>query len=940
MINPAMRQKSFIPFEVFRENPVTDSMAIDVDRAKRLVLVDGHGLAFRAFFALPPSMATSAGEMTNATYGFTVMLLDVLREHQPDYVLVTFDVGRTFRHEMAKDYKAHRAPMPDDLRPQIDRMKEVLHALNVPIYEAPGFEADDVIGTLSKQAAEQDIDAYVITGDSDLLQLVGDHVYVVMPGGRNFGDYRIYDPDSVRERYGFGPERVIDYKALVGDKSDNIPGVAGIGDKSAKDLIAQFSSIEEMFERLDTVAQTRTRNALSNGRDDAFHSRELATVVRDVPVELDLEGCRVSDFDRSDAIGIFQTLEFRTLLNKLPDNDGDLAEDQQVVDAGPTAEPVIINSHDGLMKLSEEIRLADVVAVDVETDSLNPLRTELIGIGIATASDKTYYVTLGHEGTENASPEEALELLGPALSEHPKLIAHNGKFDFAVLESHGYSQLTLSFDTMLAAYLLGETARGLKDLAFNRFGWQMTPITDLIGRGRNQITMAQVPVADAAPYCCADVEATIRLEPLLRKELEDREQIGLLDDIELPLTQVLVDMERCGIAVDVQLLEEMSEQLESQIDEITSEIYASVGHEFNVNSPAQLSSILFEEIGLPPGRKTKTGYSVNQEVLEGLQGAHDVVDLVLEYRSLSKLKSTYVDSLPKEVDPEDGRIHTTYNQTIAATGRLSSTNPNLQNIPARTALGRQVRKAFVTGSSQGRNLFDEEAVLFGADYSQQELRLLAHYSGDPALIEAFNQGLDIHSATAAEVFEVPLEEVTPEQRSTAKVVNFGIMYGMSAFGLSRDTGMERGEAQEFIDRYYERFKGVEAFIEETIKEVERKGYASTLFGRRRYLPDITGRGPSRNAAERAAINMPIQGTAADIMKLAMLAIATKLDADQFQSRMLLQVHDELIFEAPVSEVSDLQALVSKEMSGVVELEVPMDVEPKIGLNWDEMKAMT
>lgn len=863
------------------------------------------------------------------------MLLDVLEAHKPDFVLVSFDVGLTFRHEQFDDYKAHRRPMPEELKHQVERMKEVLDALNIPIYVADGFEADDVIGTLSRQAAEKDIEAYIVTGDSDMLQLVDDHVHVVLPGAQRFGEYRIFDRDAVVDRFGFGPERVIDYKALVGDKSDNIPGVPGIGDKTAKQLIEQFETLEAMFENVDSIEPTRARNAIANNRAAADQSRELVTIVRDVPIDLDLDRCTVHDYDRGAAVGIFQELEFRTLLAKLPGDSAEVAAVAGTVSA-PLSGGESVVTEQGLTKLAERIAAAPMVAVDVETDGLNQQRCNLVGIAIAPAEDAGYYIPLCHRDSELADPAAVDRIIRPAIEAHEYVIAHNAKFDLAVLQRNGYDNLRFAQDTMLAAYVLGENSLGLKELAFNRLGLQMTPITDLIGTGRNQITMDEVPANEATPYASADVEATMRLEPLLMANVRERDQEKLLNTIEIPLIPVLARMERVGIALDAEMLEELSVQLEAQIGEIQSDIYSAVGHEFNINSPKQLGDILFEEIGLPPGRKTKTGYSVAQPVLEGLSGAHDVVDLVLEYRQLTKLKSTYVDSLPLQVNPDTGRIHTNYNQTIAATGRLSSTDPNLQNIPVRTDLGRQVRRAFIAENREGRKLFDEPSVLFGADYSQMELRLMAHYSQDEALVEAFKQGRDIHAATAAEVFGVPLDEVTENQRSTAKVVNFGIMYGMQAWGLARDTGMSQGDARDFIARYKERFAGVDSFIAETINTTERDGYAATLYGRRRYLPDILASGPARQAAERAAINLPIQGSAADIMKLAMLDVDRKLRERGLRSLMLLQVHDELIFEAPESELDELQELVVGSMMDVVDLSVPLEVEPKAGPNWEEM----
>lgn len=910
----------------------------DSSTRQRLVLVDGYGLAFRAFFALPPSLATAAGEITNATFGFTSMLLDVLRAHNPEYMLVTFDVGRTFRHDSYEDYKAHRAPMPDEMRHQMGRIRQVLDVLNVPVYEAEGFEADDVIGTLSKQAAEQGYEAFVVTGDSDLLQLVDDHVWIVMPGATRFGEYRLFDRQAVHDRYGFGPERVAEYKALVGDKSDNIPGVAGIGDKTAKALIDQFGSLTELYDNLETITPPRARNALEKGKDSAWKSLDLTTIVRDVPVDLDIESCTVHDYDRDATFELFRELEFRNLTNKLPDSSREVEADENDT-RGQMAEWKVVSTDQELRDLTAEIAGSSHVAVDVETDGTHPVMCNLVGIAIATDPLKAYYVPLTHENGPNADSDLARKLLAPVLREHKGIVAHHGKFDLAVLVRHGYEGITIEFDTMLAAYILGETAYGLKDLAFQRLGWEMTPITDLIGKGKAQITMDRVPVESAAEYAAADVESTLRLAPPYREELKARDQEMLFNDIEMPLIDILIRMEGTGIALDTDLLKGLSKQLESQIGELRSDIYSAVGHEFNINSPSQLANVLFEEIGLPAGRKTKTGYSVSQDVLDGLRGAHDVVDAVLEYRSLTKLKSTYVDSLPNQVNPATGRIHTTYNQTIAATGRLSSVDPNLQNIPVRTAIGRHVRKAFIADNRPGYRPFNEDVVFVGADYSQMELRLMAHYSQDEALVQAFKDGQDIHATTAAEVFGVPLDEVTPNLRSTAKAVNFGIMYGMQAFGLSRDTGMSRADAQEFINRYMERFSGVRGYLDTTIEQAVRDGYVSTLYGRRRYLPDIATKGPSRMGAERAAINMPLQGTAADIMKLAMIHVDRELQAAGLKSRMLLQVHDELIFEAPVSEVEPLAELVDRVMMGAAELSVPLEVEVSTGPNWDDMEAL-
>jgi DNA polymerase-1 len=780
------------------------------------------------------------------------------------------------------------------------------------------------------------MEAYIVTGDSDLLQLVDDHITAVLPGAQRFGEYRLYDRDAVVERYGFGPERLADYKALVGDKSDNIPGVPGIGEKTAKALIEQYASLEEIIAHVDEITPPRARNSIAANTELAFQCRELATIVRDVPVDLEVERCAVGDFDRGAVLDLFRMLGFRSLMNKLPDSTRGATAATQPEPTGQIATPQAIRERGDLEALADEIRKADEVSVDVETDGVNPIVAELVGIAIATAEDRAWYIPTKSESEPVADLSDVDATIIPALRDHPNIVTHHGKFDLMVFLQAGLAGFRINYDTMLAAYLLQEPGLGLKDLAFRHLGWEMTNITELIGTGRGQKTMDQVPIADVTPYAGADVESTMRLRPVLQAEIEARGQTNLLCDIEIPLVPVLIDMERAGIAIDSKLLHDLSAEMTKQLDDLEARIYELVGHEFNIGSTKQLGVVLFEELGMPTGRKTKTGYSVGQEVLEGLRGAHPVVDAILEHRTLKKLKSTYVDALPAQVNPKTGRVHTTYNQTIASTGRLSSTDPNLQNIPIRTAVGRKVRRAFIADNRSEFQLFDEQSILFSADYSQMELRIMAHFSQDPELVNAFKHGIDVHAATAAAVFGVPIEEVTSEMRSTAKTVNFGIMYGMQAYGLSRDTGMSRQESTRFIEQYMARFSGVRKYLDQTLQDAVRQGYVSSLYGRRRYVPDITAGGPRRMAAERAAINMPLQGTASDIMKIAMIEVQARLEKSKLRSKMLLQVHDELLFEAPVSELEDLRALVVETMEGVGDLSVPLRVEASRGENWDDM----
>jgi DNA polymerase I len=905
---------------------------------KRIMLVDGHGLAYRAYHAMPESMATSDGEPTNAVYGFTSMLLDALKEHSPDYLVVSFDVGKTFRHEAFEEYKAHRAPMPDDLRDQIDRIYQVLEAMNIPVYTKDGFEADDVIGTIARIAGEHCAEVLIVTGDSDLLQLADEKAKILLPGRRRFGEFRLYDRRAVEERYGFPPERIPDFKALVGDTSDNIPGVPGVGEKTATKLIQDYADLETLRQHVHETKPPRARKSLEENFELAIQGRELATIVRDVEIELDFDRCVVKDYDRDRVVEIFRELEFRSLLNRLP-------EPAKTAPA-PPEEPsnrTLVTTKDELEAFVQRASAVDTLAVDVETDSTKPSSARLVGIAVATGPRESYYIPVAHatNGRAQLPAERVHDAISPLLSnDEVHLLAHNAKYDAVVLERHGYSLPRFSFDTMIAAYLLGENSLGLKELAFNRIGFEMADIKTLIGTGRNQITMDLADLDAVGDYACADVEATFQLTNVLRPELENHKQLELLYDIEMPLIDVLIEIEKTGILLDVEFLKEISTQITGQISELESEIHRLAGKVFNINSPRQLATVLFEDLKLPAGRKTKTGFSVNQEVLENLGDAHEIIPLILEYRQLVKLKSTYVDALPEQVNPETGRVHTSFNQTVAATGRLSSTDPNLQNIPVRSGIGRTVRRAFIPDNRPGSAPFNEQARFLAADYSQVELRLMAHFSEDETLLAAFQAGKDIHAATAADVFGVEIDQVTSDMRRIAKTVNFGIMYGMQAYGLSRDTGMPRQEAQEFINTYFERFPGVRKYLDGTIDQAKQQGFVSTMFGRRRYVADIQSSNFNRRtAAERIAINMPLQGTAADIMKIAMIRMQSALREHGLKSRMILQVHDELLFEAPESEIEALARLVTDVMENVATLKVPLVTEVSVGDNWDELESI-
>ena len=916
-----------------------------------LILIDGYSLAYRAYHALPTDLSTSKGELTNAVYGFASMLLNVLRDYKPNYMAVAFDVGPSFRHQEFAAYKAQRAATPDELTSQLNRIEELVEAFRIPVYAAEGYEADDVLGTLARQAAERGLDTLIVTGDRDALQLVGPHVRV-LTSGRRFSDVILYDEKAVRERFGLAPSQLVDFKALVGDKSDNIPGVPGIGEKTATRLLQQFGSLEGIYEHLEEVEPPKVREALSAFREAVFQYRHLVTIVQDAPVTLDLERCRTGQYDVERVKALFRDLEFRTLLDRLPAPPKEAAGPAQLrlfPQPAPKPQPArvegaglayeTVTQPEALRRLAERLR-GGPFAFDTETDSTDPLRARLVGLSLAVAPGQACYLPVGHTEGPNLPLEAVREHLGPVLGDPqvPKY-AHHAKYDMEVLARHGLPVRGLAFDTMLAEWLCNPSSQnlGLKNLAWVRLGEEMTTITQLLGKGKEQTTMDRVPVAEAAPYACADADMTFRLVPLLEKELEEKELTALYRDVELPLVDVLMAMECNGILLDVPYLRQMAEELAERLRDLEARIYELVGYAFNVNSPAQLGEALFERLHLPRQglRKTQAGhYSTSAEVLEKLRGLHPAVDLILEHRQIAKIKSTYVDALPELVNPETGRLHTSYNQTGTVTGRLSSSEPNLQNIPIRTELGRRVRRAFRA----------EEGWLFlSADYSQVELRIVAHVSQDPAMLQAFARGEDIHASTAAAIYGVPLQAVTPEMRRVAKTVNFAITYGATGFGVAQQSDLTPEEGAKLVEAYYRTYPKVRDYVERTKKMAREQGYVQTLLGRRRYFPEFQATERVHrnrlNAAYRMAINAPIQGTAADIIKLAMIRLHRALREQGLRTRMTLQVHDELVFEVPKDELARVAPLVREIMEGAFPLDAPLKVDMKVGANWEEMDPL-
>jgi DNA polymerase-1 len=903
---------------------------------QRLVLFDGNALVHRAYHAMKDSrpLTTRSGELVSGVYVFTLMLLKVLTDLKPTHYAIAFDTPMpTFRHEMFTEYKAHRPPTPGELIDQMGRVRQLVDAFHMPIYELDGYEADDVLGSLSRQASEQDVETIIVTGDADTMQLVSDRVKVLYPRPRGtFSDVDLYDETAVSERYGVRPEHIPDYKALLGDPSDNIPGVPGIGKKTAAKLIQQFGGIEDIYAHIDEVTPPKTQDILRENEATARKSRELATIVIETPVTLDLDECLTSHYDRSSVTDLFRELEFNSLMNKLPEG----GEPATAIRAGtgppPNQDYHTITDSDSLDTLLSRLAASKAFTFDLETTGLNAISDQPVGISVSPVPGEAYYVPVGHVGwghVEQLPLEQVLNRFRPLFEDKslPK-IAHNGKFDMTILAETGITVNNLAADTMIAAYLLSEKSLGLKALAFQRLGVEMTPITDLIGKGAKQISMSQVPIEQAAEYACADADITGRLNEVLQPELQQEGLWQLFADVEMPLVPVLVHMERSGISLDTRLLNQMSLRLGEQLLELEKEIYNSVGHQFNINSPRQLGSVLFEEQHLP-GTKRKGSYSTAAPVLEALREVHPVVGLILDYRQLSKLKSTYIDALPELVNSKTGRVHTSFNQTRTATGRLSSSDPNLQNIPIRGEQGRQIREAFIAPSGSR---------LFGADYSQIDLRVLAHLSQDKNLLEAFHRDEDIHAATAARLFGVTTSEVTADMRRLAKTVNFGVIYGMSEYGLEQATEFSREEAAKFIESYFEKHPGVKQYLESTKQKARETGNVQTLLGRKRTIAEINSSNRQvREAAERMAINMPVQGTSADIIKVAMINLYREMNQRHLKSKMLLQVHDELVFEVPQEEITDMDELVPHLMSTALELSVPLKVDTKTGSNWGEME---
>ncbi len=887
----------------------------------KIILVDGNSFCYRAFYAIR-ELKNSKGLPTNAVYGFITMMEKLLKELRPDGVAVAFDVkGPTFRHKRYEDYKIQRPPMPEDLVVQMPIIKEVVGAWNIPLFEREGYEADDVIATIARKAEKLGHTVTIITGDKDALQLVNKKIKVLNPQKENF----IYDEEAVKQRFGVGPDRVVEIMALMGDSSDNIPGVPGIGDKTASKLIVEFGSLEAVLKNIPKIKGEKLKENLEHYKDQALLSRELATAHDNVPLDLDFTKLERHEPNVEKLAQLYQDLEFRSLLKNLPNTEEKNSDD-------PALHYHLIQDPEAFESLKQTLAKKKEWAFDFETTGTDPLLAEALGVSFCFQEKEAFYVNFN--GSRLDAKKSLLALKSLFEDKHIRKIGQNIKYEELILKNMGIELLGVAFDTMVASYCLNPAKpnHNLDDIAMEHLGVRITSITELIGSGAKQISMKDVAIDRVSRYGCQDSDVTFRLSRVLAKKLHEKDLWHLFETIEMPLVSVLADIEAAGVAIDVPLLKTFSGEMEQALAKLTRKIHQEAGVEFNIQSPKQLGEILFEKLGLPVVKRTKTGASTDVEVLQELSEVHSLPKEILKFRELSKLKSTYVDTLPLLVNPKTHRVHTSFNQAVTATGRLSSSDPNLQNIPVRTEEGRKIRRAFIAES--------DKLSLVSADYSQIELRVLAHLSEDKSLVQAFREEADIHRYTASLIFNVKMNDVTDAMRDSAKTVNFGVLYGMGPFSLAKSLHISNEAARDFIKAYFDRYPRVKKYLDEILEKARRDGFVSTFFKRRRYIPEILSKDMRQKSfAERTAINAPIQGTASDIIKIAMLNIVKVLKKDAFEARMILQVHDELLFEVPKLELKRLVAMVRHQMQEAVSFKVPLRVDIKAGPNWLQMQPI-
>lgn len=924
---------------------------------KKFVIIDAMALAYKGYYAfISRPLSSSKGEPTSAVFGFVNQLLKIIETTKPDYIAVAFDSKeKTFRHEIYENYKSSRQAMPEDMIPQIKRIKEIIEAFNIPVYILPGYEADDIIGTAVKKAEEEGFESYAITPDKDYVQLVTENVKIIKPG-KSTDEIVIINEDKVLEEYGFEPKQMVDYLALVGDSSDDIPGVAGIGPKTAVPLIQKYKSLQNIYNHLDEIEKKGIVNKLSDNKENAFLSRELATIITNVPLEFNFEAAKYENPNLEQLFKLFDELDLKSFagkLKKIYTKEPGTTETKKDSEEKEILEPAakesllfdrsrvkykLITSLKEAKELASLLAKNDLLVFDTETDSLNTFEVNLAGCAFAVKPKEAWFIAVNpHKESEGLFAADLsdrlhisdfIEIFKPIFENNNiKKVCQNGKYDIAVLRRYNVQVKNFFFDTMLASYVIDpDQKHNMDDLSEKYLSYKPIPLIELIGSKKTPEKIFDVDPQRLSDYSCEDADITFKLYELFKDILkkEGLEQIAY--EVEFPLVAVLEDMERTGIKIDVKSLNSFSSELQNLLDNYSNEIFKHAGENFNINSTQQMQKILFEKLNLEPAGKTKTGYSTDARTLETLKGSHPIIDIILDYRQVAKLKSTYADALPDLINHHTGRIHTTFNQTIASTGRLSSVDPNLQNIPIRSELGKEIRKAFVPR--------DKNHVILSADYSQIELRIMASISGDETLKKAFINGEDIHKSTAALVFQVAPNEVTPDMRRKAKEVNFGILYGLGPFGLKSRLGISQTHAKEIIDNYFKSFSSVKSFMDESIKQSQKNGYAQTLMGRRRFLKNINSKNRVvRQFEERVAVNMPIQGTAADMIKLAMIKICKELEKRKTKTKMVLQVHDELVFDAHKDEIDELRPLIKELMEKAMPLNVPVVAETGIGNNW-------
>ena len=896
-------------------------------KLKKLFIIDGYAILYRAHYALIRNpLITSYGFHTSALFGFTNQLIKIIKDENPDYLVCAFDSKeKTFRHKIYSDYKANRPEMPEELQKQIPHLWELLDGMNIPVLRKPGYEADDIIGTVTESVLDKKIQSYIVSGDKDFMQLINDKIFLYTPGKRNSAP-DIYDKDGVIKKWGLPPEKIIDLLALMGDSSDNVPGVAGVGVKTAVKLLKEYDNIESVLDNASKISNKRVHNGLMNGRDKAFLSKELVTIIKDVDVDTNVENFLLKSFDQEALGKKFEELEFYALLKYL------------AIDAPETITKKEEKNYQTILDLKalkemvDELKNAKYVSIDLETTSVNPMLAEIVGISVSYNKNSAFYIPILYpEKKKNNFGDNDLEVALSIMKEFLenkdiRKIGQNIKYDALILYRHGVKVSNIFLDTMIAAHILNPAAKSYKldALSIEFLNYNMVPIEDLIGKGKDQITMDLVPLDKISYYAAEDADIVFQLAEIFAPKLEENGQLNFFADIEMPLIDVLMKMENEGVYVDEDLLNEMSLNIGERLDLLVKEIYNIAEEEFNINSTQQLAKILFDDLKLTQIKKRSTA----ENVLKELVNEHELPELILSYRKLNKLKNTYIDALPASINKNTKRIHSTFNQTIAATGRLSSTGPNFQNIPIRTVDGREIRKSFI---AQQKNWG-----IFSADYSQIELRIMAHLSEDKELCKAFKDNLDIHDRTASLIYNVPLDDVQPEMRRTAKVINFGIMYGAGPFRISQELGISRKAAQEIIKQYFIQYSGIQNYIDDTLSKARSDNYVETILGRRRYVWDVNSENAlKKQAAERVAINMPIQGSAAELIKIAMIDIQKNIENDKLKSKMILQIHDELLFEYPLDEEEHLISMVKKSMENAMSLKVPIIVDYGFGKDWFE-----